>query len=62
LPFATPDLDEVWRLRLDRIIEHTHKTYCRERKEVDEEIRQRQDKLREAIERKPRIRQEEDEE
>lgn len=45
LPFEKPDGESVWMARQDRIIEQTHKDYCKERTEVDTEIKARQDEL-----------------
>ncbi len=62
LPFKEADGDAVWMARRDRIIERTRKNYCKKREEVDEEIKARQNELTKPIERKPRIREEGDEE
>jgi hypothetical protein len=49
LPFREPDADAVWMAREKRIIEQTHKGYCKERTEVDTEIKARQDALRQRV-------------
>ena len=62
LPYKEPDADAVWMARERRIIAQTHAGYCRERAEVDKEIKARQDELIRKPKRVPQATMDEDEE